>query len=547
MGCNRADFLGIAGLVSKTFFVEMREGACSRLGPSIRKEVMKFLYPSSTLLAILSLVMNAGAAVSVDPIFSDHMVLQRDLAVPVWGKADPGEKVKVSFRGQSKETVANEKGEWMIRLDPLKIGPAADLIVEGKTKTTFQDVLVGEVWLGSGQSNMAGGAGGYSKRDLTLKSIIDKGPYSKLRLYASGKWQVADSSSMSRFSAIHLSFGYALQKELEVPVGLFYGAVGGTPSGRWLSAEMAADDKELDGQFKKANGYSLVNYEEQREALVKKWQEEVKKAKAAGKRGPRGPVRLGDLYQSKIERYVPYGMRGVLWDQGESKTQVPGVPNQFVVMRALINGWRKVWAQGDFHFLHVQKPSGGVAPWDPENPVNAGAKKFNPQLPKVHVDRPNTLAYPLEHVKMGTLSNAPLVTALDLGTGVHPANKSGYGQRVCRVALGSVYGKKVAVCGPVYRSHKVEGSKIRVSFDHSGQGLAFRHAKELKGFEIAGEDGKWQWAKAEIDGNAVLLSHPDVTKPKNARYAFNRDPSFANLYNKDGLPGLPFTSVDWKY
>ena len=508
---------------------------------------MKFSYPSSLLLAFVTLVLNAGAAVSVDPMFSDHMVLQRDLAVPVWGKAEPGEKVKVRFRKQSKDTEANDKGEWMIKLDPLKIGPPAELAVEGKNKTVFKDVLVGEVWLGSGQSNMAGGAGGYSRNDPPLKSIIDKGPYPDLRLYVSGKWQVADPSVMPRFSAIHLSFGYALQKELKIPVGLFYGAVGGTPSGRWLTADMAADDKELDRQFKKANGYSLANYGEQREALVKKWQEAVKKAKAAGKRGPRGPVRLGDLYQSKIEHYVPYGMRGVLWDQGESKTQVPGVPNQFVVMRALITGWRKVWGQGDFHFLHVQKPSGGVAPWDPENSVNRGAKKFNPQLPKVHWDRPNTLAYPLEHVKMGTLPNSPLVTALDLGTGVHPANKSGYGQRACRVALGSAYGKKVAICGPVYRSHKVEGAKIRVSFDHLGQGLAFRYAEELKGFEIAGEDGKWQWAKAEIDGDSVLLSHPEVSKPKNVQYAFNRDPSYANLYNKDGLPALPFTSVDWKY
>ena len=496
---------------------------------------------------ILSLALNSQAAVTVDPMFSNHMVLQRELAVPVWGKSEPGEKVKVSFRKQSKETVANEKGEWIIKLDPLSLGPASELTVEGKAKITFKDVLVGEVWLGSGQSNMAGGAGGYSKKDSTLKSIIDRGSYPNLRLYASGKWQVADASTMSRFSAIHLSFGYALQKKLEIPVGLFYGAVGGTPSGRWLSVKMAADDKELDRQFEKANGYSLINYEKQREALVEKWQEAVKSAKAEGKRGPRGPVRLGDLYQSKIEHFVPYGMRGVLWDQGESKTKVPGVANQVVVMRALISGWRKVWKQGDFPFLHIQKPSGGVAPWNLDNPVNLGAKKFNAQLPKDHLTKPNALAYPLEHIKMGTLPNAPLVTALDLGTGVHPANKSGYGQRACRVALGSVYGKKVAVCGPVYRSHKVEGSKIRVSFDHSGQGLAFRHAKELKGFEIAGEDGKWQWAKAEIDGNAVLLSHPDVTKPKNARYAFNRDPSFSNLYSKDGLPGLPFTSVDWKY
>ena len=240
-------------------------------------------------------------------------------------------------------------------------------------------------------------------------------------------------------------------------------------------------------------------------------------------------------------------MRGVLWDQGESKTKVPGVANQVVVMRALISGWRKVWNQGDFPFLHIQKPSGGVAPWNPDNPVNLGAKKFNAQLPRDHLTKPNALAYPLEHIKMGTLPNAPLITALDLGTGVHPANKSGYGQRACRVALGTVYGKQVATCGPVYRSHKIDGAKIRISFDHLGQGLAFRHAKELKGFEIAGEDGIWQWAKAEIDGGSVLLSHPEVLKPKSVQYAFNRDPSYANLYNKDGLPALPFTSVDWEY
>ena len=119
---------------------------------------------------------------------------------------------------------------------------------------------------------------------------------------------------------------------------------------------------------------------------------------------------------------VPYGIRGVLWDQGESKTQIPGVPDQYVVMNALITGWRKVWGQGDFHFLHVQKPSGGVCPWNPENPVNRGAKAFSPNLPAKHFDKPNSLAYHLDHVRMGTLKNAPLVTALDLGTGVHPSN-----------------------------------------------------------------------------------------------------------------------------
>jgi sialate O-acetylesterase len=133
-----------------------------------------------------------------------------------------------------------------------------------------------------------------------------------------------------------------------------------------------------------------------------------------------------------------------------------------------------------------------------------------------------------------------------LGTGIHPSNKSGYGKRACRVALGSVYGHKVAISGPVYKTHKVEGKKVRVFFDHVGKGLAFRHAKALQGFEIAGADGKWQWAEAAIDGDSVVLSHPEVSKPLNVQYAFSNNPSFANFFNKDGLPGLTFTTVKWE-
>ncbi|MBT4223990.1 MAG: hypothetical protein HOD72_05935 [Opitutae bacterium] len=309
---------------------------------------------------------------------------------------------------------------------------------------------------------------------------------------------------------------------------------------------MAASDAELSKKFKAANSYSLSDFVNDREAFMKEWQADVAKAKAEGKRPPRGPARIGDLYARHIEYMVPYGIRGVLWDQGESKTQIPGVADQYVVMNALITGWRKVWGQGDFHFLHVQKPSGGVCPWDPDNPVNRGAKAFSPSLPGKHFDNPNALAYHLDHVRMGTLKNAPLVTALDLGTGVHPSNKSGYGKRACRVALGSVYGRKIAISGPVYKSHKVEGKKIRVSFHHVGKGLAFRHAKALQGFEIAGADGKWHWAEAVIDGESVVLGHPNVSKPVNVQYAFSNNPSYANFYNKDGLPGLTFTTVKWE-
>ncbi|MGE4549948.1 MAG: sialate O-acetylesterase [Opitutales bacterium] len=186
------------------------------------------------------------AAVTVDRMFSDGMVLQREQSVPVWGTADAGESVTIAFREQSKKTTAGKDGKWSVKLDALKVGPAGKLTVSGKAnKLEFQDVLVGEVWVGSGQSNMAGGAGGYAKRDPDLAKIIAGGPYQQIRLYAGSAWKVADSTSMPRFSAIHLSFGYALYQELKVPVGLMVGAVGGTPSGRWLSEEMAAADPEL--------------------------------------------------------------------------------------------------------------------------------------------------------------------------------------------------------------------------------------------------------------------------------------------------------------
>jgi len=163
-----------------------------------------------------------------------------------------------------------------------------------------------------------------------------------------------------------------------------YGAVGGTPSGRWLSKEMALADKNLVAQFEAHNGYHPSELESVREKNLAKYNEEKKKLTAAGKKVPRfsGPNLFGDLYKSKIEYMIPYAIRGVLWDQGESRTQIPGV-DQFTTMHALINGWRNVWGQ-HFHFLHVQKPSGGVAPYDPENPINKGATTFNAKLPANH-------------------------------------------------------------------------------------------------------------------------------------------------------------------
>lgn len=478
--------------------------------------------------------------VRANQMFSDHMVLQRDMPVPIWGTAAPGEKIAVTFRSQKKQTQADKDGKWLVRLDPLKVGEPGKLTVSGSGSVTFSDVLVGEVWVGSGQSNMAGGTGGYARRDEVLAEMVKAAPYPRLRLYRKG-WKESTAGNINGFSALLFAFGQPLQQQLDVPVGLIVGAVGGTPSGRWLSPEMLAADPACQAALKKIG---LGSYEEQQEKyreVLAEWQKAVKLAKEQGKRPPRrprGPVRVGDLYAAHIEPVVPYAIRGVLWDQGESGTAVPGI-DQFTMMGALIKGWRKAWGQGDFPFLYVQKPSGGGCAWDPKgNPVTRMADPFaqEPASPNKATDG----LYRKVHIRIMQHPNAAMVTASDLGSGVHPISKSGYGKRACRVALGFAYGRDVETYGPVYESHEAEGNRIRIRFRHVGKGLAFRHGDRLQGFEIAGSDGAYQWADAKIDGRTVTVSSPKVAKPVHARYGWSRNHTWANLFNKDGLPALTF-------
>lgn len=492
----------------------------------------------------------AHSEVVVDKMFGDHMVLQQDLAVPIWGTATAGDPVTVSFAGQTKTVTTGNDGSWSVKLNPMKVGAAPDqmTVVSGESSVTFQDVLVGEVWLGSGQSNMAGIASRYAKNDPVLQSIVSSGPYPALRLYTRDGWKIANSETMGNFSAIHLSFGKALQERIGTPMGLMVGAVGGTPSGRWLSKPMIMANAPMMDQIKAAAG--AASFDELNAANNKAqaaWKIQSDKAKASGKKAPRfrKPYQMADLYLKHVEPKIPYGIRGVLWDQGEGKTGLKGV-DQVVTMRALISGWRKAWGQGDFYFLHVQKPSGGGAAWDGDNPVNKGAVPFLANLPEAHQTRPELLAYQLSHIAIGKIKNAPLVTAVDLQPSIHPANKSGYGKRASRVAVGTVYGQDIVTCGPTYRSHAIHGGEIRVTFDHTGSGLAFRHADSIRGFAICGSDRHWAWATAVIDGDAVLVSSPDVPNPVHVQYAFDKNSAFANLYNKDGLPALMFTTVNGK-
>lgn len=498
----------------------------------------------SALIALSATL--AEAKVALPPTLSSHMVLQRDMAVPIWGTAAGGETITVKFRNQEKKVTAGADGKWMLKLDPLKAGGPDVLTVND---ITLDDVLVGEVWVGSGQSNMQMPPSTYLKNDPVLAANVAAAPYPKIRIVSAGKpWTEADGKSLSGFSALLFSFGLPLQKELDVPVGLMVGAMGGSPSGQWITKEAFDADPACNALV---NACSLELAQKEYQEGLATWEKQEAEAKANGKknraRKPTEPRKTGEikgefgnLYAKNIRPFQPYGIRGVLWDQGESGTAIQGI-DQYTLMGALIRGWRKDWSQGDFPFIYVQKPSGGSYAWGSTNPKPSDLN-LPGKLPIFH-DNPKV---PIEdHIRIMNYPNTAMVISSDLGGGTHPTNKSAYGSRAATVALGTVYGKKVEYYGPQYASHALEGASVRIKFTHVGQGLAFKHGTKLQGFAVAGEDKVFHWADGVIDGDTVVVSSAAVPKPVALRYAWSDTRAWANFFNKDGLPAIPFRTDKW--
>jgi len=527
---------------------------------------MKKYHTFSLILLGLTLTVSAlQAEVKLTKVFTPHMVLQRGMAVPIWGTATAGEKVTVKFRDQTKATEAGKDGKWSVKLDALKAGGPDVLEVSG---IKIDDVLVGDVWIGSGQSNMEMPVARYTDGDPVLAKAAE-GTYPKLRLMrkdAGAVWQEATPETIKTFSALLFSFGFPLQKELDVPVGLMVGAVGGTPSGSWLSEEMYHEDAACAEATKKFAATFNYDIEKAKYDVLKakydeelaKWKPLAEAAKKDGKTAPPGPRQLpgvgrpgellsgkvGWLFESYIRPYVGYGIKGVLWDQGESRTAIVGVP-QYELMGALIKGWRKAWGQGEFPFLYVQKPSGGGCAWDYTNPLNDKADPFRPQL-AVIIPPPPSPDYC--HAYFATFMQYPgtyMVASSDLAAGTHPTNKSAYGARAAKVAQTVAYGGKAEYLGPLYASHEIKGDKVTLKFTHTGKGLAFKNGDKLQGFMIAGEDKKFVWADAIIEGDTVNVLSKDVPKPAAVRYAWSQQFSWANLFNQDGLPAQPFRTDAW--
>jgi len=498
------------------------------------------------------------AAVRMPKIFGNAMVLQREMAVPVWGSAKPGEKVTVSFAGQQKTATADAYGKWMVRLDAMPTSKSPrELIVAGENTVTFQNVLVGEVWLCGGQSNMELRvlsclnleAEKAAATNSAIRCIKITGQDGTLPMEdVVGQWVACSPDAVQTFTAAGYFFAREIAKELDVPVGLISDNWGGTRIEPWTPPEGFRAVPELAEINKLVDGWVLTSDAGRRSyaaylASVKAWLPEAEAAFNVNRNPPPPPQPAGApagigqptrLYNGMIAPVVPYAIRGAIWYQGEANNG-EGV-TYFQKMKALIAGWRQLWGEGDFPFYYVQLANFQKS--DPNNPAGGDGYATVREAQFQALSIPNT----------------GMAVAIDLGEAgdIHPKNKQDVGKRLALWALSRDYGKKdLVVSGPLYKSFAVEGNKIRVSFDYVGGGLivgeknGLEPAKEvaggkLKWFAIAGEDKVWHWADAVIDGRTVLVSCPEVAKPVAVRYAFAMNPEGANLYNKEGLPASPF-------
>lgn len=547
------------------------------------------------LLALFSGAQLVFAGVKLPQIFSDHVILQRDVAVPVWGWADAGEKVTVTFAGQTKSATADEKGKWLVKLDSLPASAEPrELVVTGKDSTVkISDVLVGDVWLAGGQSNM-----GFPLNSAhNAAEVLPQAQDSQLRFFlvktktaaepqadGVGKWAATTPDTAKGFSGVAYFFAQEIRRDQKVPVAVLQAPWGGTDIETWISLAGLKQNPPLtktvdrwdkavaDYQKVQANPGLVTAYEND----LKQWQKEVAPAynavlkkynddKAAGKAvgskpqpsrpEPTNPDPMGMPSPSRrpstptvnfnamIAPLVPFAIRGAIWYQGENNGG-RGLEYRELFPR-LIADWRNQWkksggaAEGEFPFLFVQLPCNGAD----TTPV---AESGWPWLREAQL---LTLKVP----------RTGMAITIDVGDpgNVHPADKIDVGRRLALLAKKMVYGENVVASGPLFQNFKIEaGGKIRVRFTETGSGLTIGQQPwcaagvkpfpkdRLIGFYLAGDDKKWVEADASIDGDSVVVSSAQVPQPVAVRYGWANSPR-CNLYNQEGLPASPFRTDDW--
>jgi sialate O-acetylesterase len=507
---------------------------------------MKKLVVILLLLSVSAIA--AQANVILPDVIGDAMVLQRDQAIPVWGKADPGESVTVRFGNQAKTAVTDAEGKWIIRLGAMRASATpATMVVEGRNRIELKDILVGEVWLVSGQSNMQR----LLSETANGEQAIASANHPIIRLFnvsrqvafkhappPLGVWRACTPESVKEFSAAGYYFGVELEKELNVPIGLINSSYGGSQAEAWTPVEylLASPDLKPTVDRTKIWDEERPRVKAEYDEAIKKWRAEADKARAAGARPqPSPPVPdalreyrvAASIYDGMIAPLIPFAVRGAFWYQGESneaRAQQYGI-----LLPTMIRAWRERWGEGDFPFGIVQLPNYRDPKPDP-------------------VDEPWSFIREAQRRTALTMRNAGLIVTIDIGEArdIHPKNKLDVGKRMALWALADVYRRKITSTGPMLQSSKVAGAKIVLTFDEAGSGLKIREGDKLDEFAIAGADRKWVWAEAKIVGkNRVEVWSPAVAQPLAVRYAFNNNPKHPNLTNETGLPAAPFRTDDW--
>jgi sialate O-acetylesterase len=468
------------------------------------------LIKASTVLKVAAVLScchaTSRADVTLPAIFGDHMVLQRGLNLPVWGSADPGERVTVTAAGQQHSAAADQQGRWRIILNPIASDGPIEIGITGKNRIQLNDVLIGEVWLCSGQSNMgfsleraASGAKAVTSADRPQMRLFTVGrahpdqPQTEL----SGRWEVCTPETAGDFSAVAYFFGAALQSNLDQPIGLIESSWGGTRAEAWIPRE-SFDALKLP-------------YEPQ---WTEQWLNPTPDPTAGTQPKPRSYQAPAVVYNGMIAPMAGYAMRGVIWYQGETNTAYPAQYRD--VLTALITGWRKGWGQGDYPFLVVQLPNFGTRTRDWPT-LRDGQAEVAKQLP-----------------------NVALAVTIDVGNpkDIHPRDKKTVGERLALAARKIAYGQDIPYSGPTFRSINVTGNSAAIRFDHVYDGLVAKGGT-LRGFEIAGADGNFVPAEARIEAEQVIVSAAGVLAPAAVRYGWANDPQ-CTLYNTAGLPAVPF-------
>lgn len=527
------------------------------------------LYLRTLALMALTAVLLAcpgsvSAEVKLAGIFGDHMVLQRDRPLPIWGLAEPGEKVSVSLGEQQVDTVTDKSGKWLVRLKPQAMSKVPlTLSVVGKNRIEAKDVLLGDVWLCGGQSNMEFPLGAcdatadIQAADFPLIRHFGVVPHFAMipQTDVKGQWQICSAQQAPGFSAVGFYFARKIHQETGVPIGLLRSSVGGTNIECWMAQETLLTTPELE-PYAKLMRESLADYQKELAAALPELEAWAARSRAALKAGEQIPLppawpefpfgekrfrpRCVTLHNGMIAPLVPFSLCGVIWYQGENNAGGPQDCEQYIAKkRAMISDWRKWFGNSEMPFYFVQ-----LAAWQKPNDNPAGGDGW--------------ANFRDAQRRCLTIPHTGMASAVDVGDAedIHPKNKFDVGERLARWALANEYGKKVETSGPLFQELKLEGAAARIRFSHVGSGLMVGHkvgrapteedkSGPLKGFAIAGADRVWHWANATIDGDSIVCTHPDVKEPIAVRYAFSMNPAGANLYNREGLPASPFRTDEW--